>query len=360
MYRSSRVLCTISKFSASPRYTFGTKIGNFFNRAAPSLTKPDAKADTLKDECVVITNGEGGLGADLAIQLAKLKAKVIIWDKNAEVLLHTKKYIKSTAGYDLEIHSCDLSNREDIYKAAETTQKQYGQVSMVINTVYLSSERPFLNTNDNLLDNVFRTNIMSHIWITKAFLPHMVCANKGRFVAISSMAAHTGLPKLTDLCTTNSAISSFMSALRTELEHTGVTGVKMTCICPYFLKNSNLHKNAKLRLIHGVGKEELMERTLKAILNDESEVFMPGWFKFPIALKWYCPNAISTFLKKVLIKDSNSLPIILDEDEEPNNVRNEEMFDEIRPPPFVEKITAPIAPPKSSINETAQQRLKQI
>ncbi|KAB0794174.1 hypothetical protein PPYR_13794 [Photinus pyralis] len=306
MYSSLRTVFPILKFrNIGPRCNFGTKVS-----WPPSTTEENLKS--LKGECVVITNCEGGLGADLAIQLAKLEAKVIVWDKNTDVLVHTKRYIKSTAGYDLEIHSCDLSNRGDVYNAAEATRNQFGEVSMVVNTVCLSSEKPFLSTHDDLLESIFRTNIMSQIWMTKAFLPHMIAANKGRFVAVSSMATHIGLPKLTDLCATNSAISNFMAALCAELEHNGITGIKMTTICPYFPQNANLHKNAKLRLLSGVSKEKIVQRTVDAILNDESHVFLPGWFKIATALRWYCPNTVSKLLKQVFIKDSNSALLLED------------------------------------------------
>lgn len=323
MYQSLRIVCTIPKFrNISPRGNFGTKVN-----WRSSTT--DEKLKTLKGECVVVTNSEGGLGADLAIQLAKLEAKVIIWDKNTDVLVHTKRYIKSTVGYDLEIHACDLSNRDDVYNAAEATRNQFGEVSMVLNTVCLSSEKPFLTTDDDLLESIFRTNIMSHIWVTKAFLPHMVAANKGRFVVVSSMATHIGLPKLTDLCATNSAICNFMAALSAELEHNGTTGVKMTAICPYFPQNANLHKHAKLRLLAGVTKQEIIQRTVDAILNDENHVFLPGWFKMATALRWYCPNTVSKFLKQVLIKDSNST-LLLDD---PPKETTEEVLDIIQAPP---------------------------
>lgn len=66
----------------------------------------------------------------------------------------------------------------------------------------------------------------------------------------------------------------------------GSTGIKTTIICPYFMQTQKLHGSAKLRLIRGVTPEEVADRTIKAIIDDEQIVFMPSWFKYALLGRW--------------------------------------------------------------------------
>ncbi|KAF5302599.1 hypothetical protein FQA39_LY10217 [Lamprigera yunnana] len=260
----------------------------------------------LRNENIVIATSSDELGVTLAMKLAKLKANVAIWDEDPAVLSDTKKLAKSQLGVNLPTFMCNLTNREEIYKTAEKTKRDMGQVTMIINTVSQASENLLLDTPDDVIEKVFKVNVLSSVWLTKAFLPHMIEANNGTIVTISSMAGHMGIPKLSDYCATSAAVINFMTALKTELDNEGAPGIKTTVICPYFLKRTKLHNGTQLRLIHGVSEDKVAERTIEAIINNESVVFIPGWFKLASTFRWVCPNSVSKFFKNVLIKDSNS------------------------------------------------------
>lgn len=58
---------------------------------------------SLKGKVVVITGGAGGLGQELALRLARIKARVVVWDNNEKGL----KLIWSC--YDFVFHCPDLS-----------------------------------------------------------------------------------------------------------------------------------------------------------------------------------------------------------------------------------------------------------
>ena len=44
----------------------------------------------------------------------------------------------------------------------------------------------------------FRINVLSHCWITKAFLPKMIDANRGHLVTVSSTAGYAAMAGLAD------------------------------------------------------------------------------------------------------------------------------------------------------------------
>ncbi|KAK4874176.1 hypothetical protein RN001_013536 [Aquatica leii] len=275
-------------------------------RVLYKLETINTEEKNLSSETVVVTNGSTGIGLTLAVKLAKLHANVGIWDKDEHALYNTQRFAKFNLNVNLIPFVCNMANKDDIYKAAEETKKELGRVSTVINTVTRASEKLFMNTSDDFLESVFQSNVLSQMWLTKAFLPNMTDVNSGRFIVISSMAGHMGIHKLTDYCASNAAVINFMMALRAELDNEGSSGIITTVVCPYFVKSSNLHKHTKLRLIRAVGKDDVADKTIQAMLNNESMVFLPNLFKYQACMRWLCPNFLSKFLKNLLIKDSNS------------------------------------------------------
>ena len=69
----------------------------------------------------------------------------------------------------------------------------------------------------------------------KAFLPWMLENNYGYVVNISSVLAFGGFPKLSDYGASKAAVLSFSESLRHELKQKKMTGVTVTCVCPYLI-----------------------------------------------------------------------------------------------------------------------------
>lgn len=69
----------------------------------------------------------------------------------------------------------------------------------------------------------------------KAFLPDMMANNYGHIVTVASMAGHVGCPQLVDYVSSKHAAVGTHRALAAELFVNGKTGIKTTCICPFFI-----------------------------------------------------------------------------------------------------------------------------
>lgn len=54
---------------------------SLFWTLVPNILRP---MKSLKDDIVLVTGGAGGVGKQLAIKLARLGAKVVLWDINKE------------------------------------------------------------------------------------------------------------------------------------------------------------------------------------------------------------------------------------------------------------------------------------
>ena len=80
----------------------------------------------------------------------------------------------------------------------------------------------------------------------KAFVPDMISKNHGHIITIASGAGHFGVAGLVDYCSSKFGAVGTHLSLSQELDTIGSTGVKTTCICPYFI-NTGMFEGVKTR-----------------------------------------------------------------------------------------------------------------
>ena len=64
----------------------------------------------------------------------------------------------------------------------------------------------------------------------------MMTRNQGHIVTIASVAGVVGTSQLTDYCASKFGTMGFTESLDIELVNAGKTGVKVTTVCPYFIR----------------------------------------------------------------------------------------------------------------------------
>lgn len=119
----------------------------------------------------------------------------------------------------------------------------------------------------------------------KAFLPAMIAKNKGHIITIASLAGHVGVSKLVDYCSSKYAAVGFDESLRMELEDQGVTGVKTTAICPYFIRSTGMFGNVHSRFVSTLKLPYVADRIVEAIQREEVTVLIPTLLKWTVMLK---------------------------------------------------------------------------
>mmetsp|Transcript_16369 Transcript_16369/g.35491 ORF Transcript_16369/g.35491 Transcript_16369/m.35491 type:complete len:312 (-) Transcript_16369:89-1024(-) len=189
---------------------------------------------SVKGEIVLITGSGSGLGRLMAQRFAKLGSTVVLWDVNQAGNEETAKLCKAL-GVPTFSYTVDLCSRETIYAMAERVKKEVGDVTILVNNAGVVSGKPFLLCSDQQVDVTMKVNIMAHFWTVKAFLPSMVDTNHGHVVTVASSAGVVGVHGLADYCASKFAAVGFDESIRMELTKLNKTGVKTTCVCPYYI-----------------------------------------------------------------------------------------------------------------------------
>lgn len=230
----------------------------------------------LNGQIVLITGGGSGIGRLMALNFAKEGSRLVLWDLNYESAQSVADEIKQTGG-DAWAYACDVSDKDFVYDVADKVKKEVGKVDILVNNAGVVSGKPFLECTDEQVRRTMEVNILAHFWTVKSFLPEMINTNHGHVVTIASAAGWIGVAGLADYNASKFAAIGFDEALRMELRKKGLTGVKTTCICPYYI-NTGMFEGVKTRfnfLLPILDQYDVSNKIVKAIKNDRSYLKMP-------------------------------------------------------------------------------------
>lgn len=256
------------------------------------------KRKSVTGEIVLITGAGHGIGRLTAYEFAKLKSKLVLWDINKHGIEETATECRRL-GAKAHAFVVDCSNREDIYNSAKKVKAEIGDVSILINNAGVVYESDFFATQDPQIEKTFEVNTLAHFWTTKAFLPAMIKYNHGHIVTVASAAGHLGIPFLVAYCSSKFAVVGFHESLTEELASLKKTGVKTSCLCPYFI-NTGFIKNLSSSLRPYLEPEEVVDKLMNGILTEQKMIFVPSPLSKLLVVKTIFPERFLTVLKRKL------------------------------------------------------------
>lgn len=183
---------------------------------------------SLENKVAVVTGGASGIGFATAEALAQLGAIVCIGDKAKENGEKAAKEI-TAKGKKAEFQYLDLTKKESVAEFATNTLARHGHVDILINCAGWSKNMPFVETNDDLLEQVLALNLSGPMRLSKAFLPKMIERNFGRIVNISSDAGRVGSLGETIYASAKAGLLGFTKSLAREGARYNVL---VNCVCP--------------------------------------------------------------------------------------------------------------------------------
>ncbi|XP_063365434.1 short-chain dehydrogenase/reductase family 16C member 6 [Cydia amplana] len=275
---------------------------SLFWTLVPNAIRP---MKSLKGDVVLVTGGGGGVGRQLAVKLARLGAKVVVWDINKEGLQKTCADV-TMEGYVIASYVVDLADRAAVYVTAEKVKKEVGKVDVLINNAGTVFGETLLDLSDSAIETTYKVNILSHYWTVKAFLPEMIESGKGHIVTVGSVAGLLGTYRCTDYSATKFATVGFHESLFTELRAHGHTTIHATLVCPYYI-NTGMFDGVTPRLMPMLEPDYVAETMIDSIRKNEVNCIMPGSVRYLLPLKCLLPAKMCWDLMHRVMKGPQSM-----------------------------------------------------
>ncbi len=177
-------------------------------------------ADQVKDKVIIITGSSAGIGRELASQLGKQGARVVMNGRNEERLSKVVREFQDK-GYDVHGIAADAGSPEQCRILVNQTLNKYGHIDILINNAGGGMRGVFEEMTPEGIQAVLNNNLMSATYMTRYALPH-IKGSKGSIIFISTVAARFGFPELSIYSMAKMALTALIQSLRIELKGSGI------------------------------------------------------------------------------------------------------------------------------------------
>lgn len=179
---------------------------------------------TAKDKVVVITGGVGEMGSSLARRLVEEGAKVVMADIQDGSALEAELRKKGDA---LFVRT-DVTSEEDTQRMAAEAERAFGRIDVLINNAGIFTACPWDQLTYDEWRTRMRVNVDGTFLATKAVVPVMRKAGKGKIINIGSDTVWMGTPGFAHYVASKGAVLAFTRAIANELGREGITAVYVT------------------------------------------------------------------------------------------------------------------------------------
>ncbi|MCX7601567.1 MAG: SDR family oxidoreductase [Meiothermus sp.] len=177
---------------------------------------------------IVVTGGGSGMGRQLVLQLLAKGAQVAAVDINEAALQETASLAPHPER--LSTHGLNITQREAVEALPAAVLARHGAVDGLINNAGII--QPFVRVNDldyAAIERVMNVNFYGTLYLTKAFLPHLLKRPEAHIVNISSMGGFLPVPGQSLYGASKAAVKLLTEGLYAELLG---TPVRVTVVFP--------------------------------------------------------------------------------------------------------------------------------
>lgn len=170
---------------------------------------------TLQGKNAIVTGGSRGIGAGIALELAKRGANVLITYNNAgkaaaEVISNVK-----SLGVDADGVQATGSDRDSPRRIVAKVVEKWGKIDIIINNAGAGDDALLEDMTHELWDKLLDCNLRFPTFLVKEAMPHFGPAP--RIVNISSVIARMGGSHTTAYCATQAGMEGITKVWAQEL-----------------------------------------------------------------------------------------------------------------------------------------------
>ena len=207
----------------------------------------------FENEVAVVTGAGGTLCSVIAVEMARLGAKVVLIGRTKEKLEKTAKK-NGEIGGTYRICPCDGTDEKAMQEVADTIEKEWGPCRFLINGaggnnqlamttgIELTDEtlaeghegRNFFDLDMDIFDSVLRINTTGTVIACRVFGKQMAKVKQGGILNFASMNTYCPLTRVPAYAMSKAAIANFTQWLASYF---APMGIRVNAVAPGFFVN---------------------------------------------------------------------------------------------------------------------------
>lgn len=266
----------------------------------------------------IVTGASGGIGEELAVQLAAGGARVALAARRVDQLERVAaqcRAARTAAGAppdpaSVVVIPCDVTEPAQCRALVAEAATRLGRLDVLVN----NAGQGFWGRADEVTDlsvfeSMLRVNYLSVVWVTLAALPHLK-QSRGRILTVGSLSGKTGVPLRSAYGAAKHALTGFLDALRIELADSGVS---VTGIYPGFVTTGSQARNLgpdgqmlgamPVRVSTGLTAAACARLLLEAGAARRREVIPGLRARLGMVLRAFAPGAVDRMVSRAIRGD---------------------------------------------------------
>jgi 3-oxoacyl-[acyl-carrier protein] reductase len=185
----------------------------------------------LEGQLALVTGASRGIGAAIALELAKRGMKVIgtaTTDEGAAKISNTLSGFTGCAGKNLNV-----TDAPAIEALIDSLVKEHGGLQVLVNNAGITRDMLAMRLKDDDWDAVLDTNLKAVFRMSRAVMRTMMKQRYGRIISITSVVGASGNAGQANYAAAKAGVAGMTRALAREL---GSRGITVNCIAPGFIE----------------------------------------------------------------------------------------------------------------------------
>ncbi|MFI4935907.1 MAG: 3-hydroxybutyrate dehydrogenase [Caulobacterales bacterium] len=211
----------------------------------------------LKGQAAIVTGSTSGIGQALAHSLAAEGVNVVLNGFGDPAAIEAARAdLARSAGVTVLYHGADMTRPAEIADMVAFASREFGRLDILVNNAGVQFVSPIEDFPPEKWDQIIAINLSSAFHATRAAVPVMKTAGRGRIVNIASAHGLVASPFKSAYVAAKHGILGLTKTVALEVAEHGVT---CNAICPGYVKTplveSQIADQAKAR---GMTPEQVM------------------------------------------------------------------------------------------------------
>jgi len=257
----------------------------------------------LANKVILVTGASSGIGRELATQLFKHGAKLILASRSTEKLEALKTELLEQIASPVPVHvpavlTLDLEQVEHLSEKAAEALRLFGGVDVLVNNGGMSVRGGAVETQLSVHMRLMGVNYFGSMELTRHIVEDMISRGGGMVVNISSVQGRLAIPFRAAYSASKHALQAFSDSLRAEVAS---AGVHVLVVSPGYV-NTELSRNSMTadgqvynrmdpNTASGYSAEYVASEVIKGILRQDKEIVLaPLMHRVAIVLRAVFPS----------------------------------------------------------------------
>ncbi len=234
----------------------------------------------LKGKTAIVTGSATGIGAAVAIGLAKRGANVVVNYTRSKAEAEATAEAVTKSGADMRLVQADVAKDEDCRKLARAAQEAWGRIDILINnagtTKFVTNHADLDSLSAEDFTRIYSVNVIGPFQMIRACIEGLRANKDGSVVNVSSIAGIAGIGSSVAYAASKGALNTMTYSLARAL----APDVRINAVCPgyvdtpWFVKQFGTEMAG--RIAEGEGKRALLQRTADGEEIAKTVMFFAG------------------------------------------------------------------------------------